>query len=49
MRSQVMKPSSEGGGGGFLTFCLYFIEGGSLAEGVGYCDVLEQLLCIALD
>ena len=49
MRSQVMKPSSRGGGDGFLTFCLCFIEGGSLVEGVGYCNVLEQLLCIALD
>ena len=49
MCNQDIESSSGGGGDGFLTSCLWFIEGESLAEGVGYCDVLEQLLCIALD
>lgn len=47
--SQVIEPSGEGVGDGYLSTGLWFIEGSSLAEGRGYCDVGEQLLCIALD
>ena len=46
MHSQVMKPSSRGGGDGFLTFCLCFIEGGSLAE--GWVTVMFLSNCCAL-